>query len=207
MNTGDAVLVADLQSDEPQRVKNAWAVWYSRDAATVRRALGRAAAGGVDIEALTHDAFIAAVTRVRSKRFCYRRGNLSRYVYVVALNLLRHEQRLRHSTEVPFTLAAARSGGDAAELFAAPSTTEPAAVVETRFLHERLAEQVREGLAELDPEERQLLISRYLADRTCRELAAARGIPASTLESRLWRLRARLRRQPALYRAWEMLAA
>jgi len=47
----------------------------------------------------------------------------------------------------------------------------------------------------------------YLAGRTSRELAAEHQIPASTLEVRLWRLRARLRRQPVLRRAWEMLAA
>ncbi|MCZ7569390.1 MAG: sigma-70 family RNA polymerase sigma factor [Ardenticatenaceae bacterium] len=207
MSMADAGLVEDLQSDEPQRMKNAWAAWYQRDAPTVRSALSRAGAPNVDAEGLTHDAFIAAVTRIRSRRFCYKQGNLSRYISVVALNLLRYEQRLRRATEVPFTVLRTRAEVEATETPVAPAATEPATTVEARLFDRWLAEQVRAGLAGLAPEQRQLLIGHYLAGRTSRELAAEHQIPASTLEVRLWRLRARLRRQPVLRRAWEMLAA
>lgn len=207
MSIDDATLVAALQSDDPQQIKEAWAEWYNRDAAVVRRALGHRATWRVDVEALTHDAFIAAVMRIRSGQFCYRRGRLRWYVYAVALNLLRDEQRLRRYTEVPLSASTVHARSSTAEILFAPATTDPAAVFEARSFELWLAEQVHVGLAVLEPEQRQLLDAHYLKGRTCRELATERQIPASTLQARLWRLRARLRRQPALRRAWEMLAA
>lgn len=53
--------------------------------------------------------------------------------------------------------------------------------------------ELRDLLAELDPEERSLLYLRYGADLTYPELAQRLGIPIGTAKVRIHRLRARLR--------------
>lgn len=202
----DATLVAHLQSNEPLRVKAAWTAWYERDAEAVRRTLHQVAAPETDIAAVAHDAFIVAVKRIQSTGFHYRRGKLRRYVCAVALNLLRSEQREWRWREIPF---AALGPEYESQIIGRPAEAVegPEASVEARHFEQWLAGQVRAGLATLDPDERALLLAHHLDGRTQRELAAERSIPTATLGVRLWRLRARLRRQPALRAAWEALAA
>ena len=59
--------------------------------------------------------------------------------------------------------------------------------------HVVLAIDVRRALAELSEGDRRLLLARYWADMTQREVADLLGMPAGTAKVRLHRLRARLR--------------
>ncbi|MCZ7567821.1 MAG: RNA polymerase sigma factor [Ardenticatenaceae bacterium] len=197
MSGTDELLVEHLRSNDAHAVKAAWAAWYTRDGAAVQSALRRAGASEDDVEDLAHDAFIAAVGRIQAPHFHYRGGRLRNYVCVVALNRWRSMRYRSLSREVPFS----------ALLAAARAAIEPATPVERRVLAQWLAGQVHAGLSTLDPEERRLLLAHHLDGRTQRDLAAERQVPASTIGVRLWRLRARLQRQPELRQAWEALAA
>lgn len=200
----DMILVHHLRSHEPARARDAWAAWYERDAEAVRRMLDRVAAPGTDIEALAHDAFIVAVRGIRSQTFRYRQGRLRRYVCKVALNLLRQEWRAWRGREILFR---ALFPTTAEERVPALAGGELESSVDAADFEQWLAHQVRAGLAELDSEERQLLLAYHLDGRTQRELAAERNVPVSTVGVQLWRLRARLRRQRELHGAWEALVA
>ncbi len=59
--------------------------------------------------------------------------------------------------------------------------------------HVVLAIDVRRALAELSEGDRRLLLARYWADMTQREVADLLGMPDGTAKVRLHRLRARLR--------------
>jgi RNA polymerase sigma-70 factor (ECF subfamily) len=59
--------------------------------------------------------------------------------------------------------------------------------------HVALAVDVRRALAELSEGDRRLLLARYWADLTQREVADLLGMPDGTAKVRLHRLRARLR--------------
>lgn len=77
------------------------------------------------------------------------------------------------------------------------ATAEPA-VADVGGLHAVLrgeqAERVRRVLETLSPEDRQLLIERHVEGWTLDEMAAAHGIPRSTLVDRLLRVGERFRR-------------
>ena len=71
------------------------------------------------------------------------------------------------------------------------TTAEPSAPATDA--HVALAVDVRRALAELSEGDRRLLLARYWADMTQREVADLLGMPDGTAKVRLHRLRARLR--------------
>ena len=87
--------------------------------------------------------------------------------------------RRREATARPAAGAVARDRGGA---------LRPAADA-----HVALAIDVRRALAELSEGDRRLLLARYWADMTQREVADLLGMPDGTAKVRLHRLRARLR--------------
>ncbi len=56
-------------------------------------------------------------------------------------------------------------------------------------------ELVRKALCELSPKDRELLLLKYTEDWTCRELAERLGVSVTTVETRLYRARGRLRKE------------
>ena len=58
-------------------------------------------------------------------------------------------------------------------------------------------ELVRKALCELSPKDRELLLLKYTEDWTCRELAERLGVSVTTVETRLYRARGRLRNELA----------
>jgi RNA polymerase sigma-70 factor (ECF subfamily) len=58
-------------------------------------------------------------------------------------------------------------------------------------------ELVRNALCKLSPKDRELLLLKYTEDWTCRELAERLGVSVTTVETRLYRARGRLRNELA----------
>jgi RNA polymerase sigma-70 factor (ECF subfamily) len=69
------------------------------------------------------------------------------------------------------------------------TSTEPS----TAFNHSPLGEFLEEGLAELTSQDRQIVEGKYLHGSTVRDLAAETGLTEKAVESRLLRLRLRIR--------------
>ncbi|WP_405991973.1 RNA polymerase sigma factor [Streptomyces sp. NBC_00986] len=82
-----------------------------------------------------------------------------------------------------------------------PDVTDPWQVVDQRLDAAAMAPALRRALAELPPEERELLLLISWEQLTPTEAAAVVGIPAGTARSRLHRARGRLRDRLTLPRA------
>jgi RNA polymerase sigma-70 factor (ECF subfamily) len=65
------------------------------------------------------------------------------------------------------------------------------------LLAEEEMELVRKALCELSAKDRELLLLKYTEDWTCRELAERLGVSVTTVETRLYRARERLRNELA----------
>ena len=96
------------------------------------------------------------------------------WLYGIAANLMRHHWR----KEKRMLRAYARTGVD-------PVYTEDEPAEDTR--------ELAAALAELRPDEREILLLHAWAELTDTEIAAALGIPAGTVKSRLSRTREKLR--------------
>jgi RNA polymerase sigma-70 factor (ECF subfamily) len=120
---------------------------------------------------------------LRSRRpFDPRRGSGRRWLYTIALNLLRdHARRATHEHRVIRDLGA---GTPAAERDAA------LAAVEQR-------DELQRALAELSEAEREALALRFGGDLTVREVARVLGEGESAVEGRIYRALGRLREQLA----------
>ena len=113
-----------------------------------------------------------------------------------AIKAWRHQANCR-TPEHPQAWLAAIARREALRLRGPPrvqsleTTAEPSAPATDA--HVALAVDVRRALAELSEGDRRLLLARYWADMTQREVADLLGMPDGTAKVRLHRLRARLR--------------
>jgi RNA polymerase sigma-70 factor (ECF subfamily) len=111
-------------------------------------------------------------------------GTARGWLFGVARNvLLLHLRRADRSTPVP-----------------APEVADPWQAVDQRLDASALAPQLRRALADLPPEERELMLLIAWEQLTPSEAATVVGIPAGTARSRLHRARGRLRER--LTPAW-----
>ncbi|MTA14818.1 MAG: sigma-70 family RNA polymerase sigma factor [Actinobacteria bacterium] len=110
-------------------------------------------------------------------------GHERAWLYGIASNLLRRhwrsEQRLLRSQH--------RSASSVSVV------GDPLLAVEDRFDARRDVDRVLEAVALLDPDDRDVLLLTVWEGLTSAEVAAALGVPAGTVRSRLSRIRAHLR--------------
>jgi RNA polymerase sigma factor (sigma-70 family) len=131
---------------------------------------------------VVHDAFLAlwrAPEAYDPSRGGFRTFFLS-LVHHRAVDTIRREQRLRDRSERAANLEPV-TGEDVAE-----------AVTEEAFLHVRRKE-VREALADLSPDQRQVLEMAYFGGMTQAEIADALGIPLGTVKTRTFAAMRKLR--------------
>jgi RNA polymerase sigma factor (sigma-70 family) len=131
---------------------------------------------------VVHDAFLAiwrAPEAYDPARGAFRTFFLS-LVHHRAVDTIRREQRLRDRNERAANLEPV-TGEDVAE-----------AVTEEAFLHVRRKE-VREALADLSPDQRQVLEMAYFGGMTQVDIAEALGIPLGTVKTRTFAAMRKLR--------------
>ncbi|MFC0429870.1 RNA polymerase sigma factor [Kutzneria buriramensis] len=148
------------------------------------RSLHRYLAVRVDVQVaddLVHEAFLTAWERRAD--FDPSRAGLKAWVYGIATNLLRQHVR----TEGRRLRALAREHGR--RVVTDRVDERMAAVIDA----ETLAADLAETLAELRPEERDVLLLVAWADLTPAEIAEVTDTPVATVRTRLFRARARLR--------------
>jgi RNA polymerase sigma-70 factor (ECF subfamily) len=128
--------------------------------------------------ALAEDVMADAFERVLTARrgFDRRRGTEKAWLYTIALNCLRDHLR-RSAVE---ERALERIGGAPAE----PDRTLEGA---------EMRDEVTRLMAELDPDEREVVALRYGGELTVPEIAGLLGVPLTTAESRLYRALRRMR--------------
>ncbi len=127
-------------------------------------------------EDLVADTFEAAY-RARA-RFDRRRGSARTWLYAIALNLLRDQGRRRVAEARAYERSAAGPGD--------PSSDGALDGVDER-------DRIMRALARLSAPERECVALRFGADLSLKEIAAATGEPATTVEGRLYRGLRRLR--------------
>lgn len=162
---------------EPARLVGAWFEDHV-DAihAYVCRRAGRDVAGDV-----TAETFRVALTQF--ERYDPTLGNERAWLYGIASNLLRRHWRSEQR--------ALRSLHRSARARLAPD--DPLSAVEDRIDAHRDIDRVLDAVALLDPDDRDLLLLTVWEGLTSTEVAAAIGIPAGTVRSRLSRIRGQLR--------------
>jgi RNA polymerase sigma-70 factor (ECF subfamily) len=111
------------------------------------------------------------------RRYDRRKASEKTWLYTIALNLLRDQQR-RGTAEQRAVL---RVGADAGD-----SVDAPDVLVEGR-------DEIQRGLARLSAEEREAIALRFGADLTVPEIAKVLGQPLTTVEGRVYRALRKLR--------------
>lgn len=162
---------------ESQRVV---AVWFERHVDAIHAYVCRRAGEDVALD-VTAETFRVALAQF--DQYDPARGNERAWLYGVASNLLRRHWR----TEQRMLRTQHRSG------FAAAVTGDPLLAVEERIDARRDVDRVLVAVERLDPDDRDLLFLTVWERLTSAEVAAALGIPAGTVRSRLNRIRAQLR--------------
>jgi RNA polymerase sigma-70 factor (ECF subfamily) len=159
--------------------------WQDRIHAAVYRMTGDAE----DAKDLAQETFVRAWSNLRS----FQGGSaLGTWLYSIALNQVRSEMRKRSAQKrgAPISLDArsgdGESGIDPADV--GPGAEDAAATKE----HVRL---LRQAVAALDPEFREVIVLREFQDLSYEEIAEATGAPVGTVRSRLFRAREELRRK------------
>ena len=153
-------------------------------AAYVEQAWGTLVRAAVFLGALPHEAEdLAQTTLVR----CYTgwdkvssADNRDAYVYRVLVNGITRGRRRRWRGEVPYQ-----------DLPEPPPSDDPAATVS-------LSQSIRTSLDRLGPEQRQVLVLRYVADLTEAQIATVLGIAPGTVKSRASRAIATLSEDESL---------
>lgn len=149
---------------------------YPRVRAYLERRAGREVA--MDLASETF-----AVAFDRRRRYDPAHEDAAPWLLGISTRLLRRQ----HRSEVRHLRAVARLDGSGRE-------DDPAPVVESRLDAVALRRPLLAGLAELTPDERDLLVLIAWADLTYAEAAIALDIPLGTVRSRLHRARGRLQR-------------
>jgi RNA polymerase sigma-70 factor (ECF subfamily) len=163
--------------DEAQRVV---AVWFERHVDAIHAYVCRRAGEDVALD-VTAETF--RVVLAQFGRYDAARGNERAWLYGVASNLLRRHWR----TEQRMLRTQHRS------VFTASVTGDPLLAVEERIDARRHVDRVLFAVERLDPDDRDLLLLTVWERLTSAEVAAALGIPAGTVRSRLSRIRSQLR--------------
>ncbi|MGH9805186.1 MAG: RNA polymerase sigma factor [Candidatus Acidiferrales bacterium] len=118
-------------------------------------------------EEITQDVFLALVQRRNGYHVS---ASFRTYLYRIALNRIASEYRKKKESDPLPEEVPAASGGD------------PAVV-----------QQVREALAQLEPEQREIVLLREYQGLSYEEIAAVLSIPVGTVRSRLFRAKMALR--------------
>jgi len=118
-------------------------------------------------EEITQDVFLALVQRRNGYQVT---ASFRTYLYRIALNRIASEYRKKKETDPLPEEAPAAGGGD------------PVVV-----------QQVREALAQLEPEQREIVLLREYQGLSYEEIAAVLSIPVGTVRSRLFRAKMALR--------------
>jgi RNA polymerase sigma factor (sigma-70 family) len=170
----DAQIIAASES-EP----HVFATIFDRHYDAVHRYLARRV--GVDVtDDLAAEAFTEAFD-VRA-RFDIARPDARPWLFGIATNLLRHH----HRSEARRLRAYARVDRP-------PDTDEADGVIDARLDAHRAGPMIATALAQLTPDERDVLLLFAWADLRYEEIAVALQIPIGTVRSRLSRARGRLR--------------
>lgn len=139
-------------------------------------------AGGETADELAADVFVVAFERRRT--FDPDRGEVRSWLYGIALNLLRNRQRSEGRARRAFQRAAGlRDEAD-----------DEAAVVDDAVDLADRGRRVRQALAHLDRDHREVLALYAWEELSYDEIAAALAVPVGTVRSRLSRARDNLRR-------------
>jgi RNA polymerase sigma-70 factor (ECF subfamily) len=159
--------------------------WQDRIHAAVYRMVGDAE----DARDLAQETFVRAWSSLRS----FQGGSsFGTWLYSIALNQVRSEMRKRSALKrgAPVSLDATRGddegGIDPAD--SAPGSEERAETAEDVTL-------LRQEVARLDAEHREVLVLREFQDLSYEEIAEIVGVPVGTVRSRLFRAREDLRRR------------
>lgn len=162
---------------EPARLVGAW---FEEHVETIHAYVCRRA--GRDVAAdVTAETFRVAL--VQFDRYDPSLGNERAWLYGIATNLLRRHWR----TEIRALRTQQRS------VLSMPAVGDPLLAAEDRIDARRDVDRVLEAVALLDPDDRDIVLLSVWEGLTSAEVAAAVGIPAGTVRSRLSRIRAQLR--------------
>jgi RNA polymerase sigma-70 factor (ECF subfamily) len=120
-------------------------------------------------------------------------AKLSTWIYRIAVNLcknrLKYLSRRRASSLEDMDEIADRLSGDSAKGVSVAGISRPDELIEGMQL-ERL---VKQAIAQVDPDFREVLILRDVEDLSYEEIAAITNLPDGTVKSRIHRARAQLR--------------
>ena len=173
-NAGDRVDVAD---GDPSIV---FASLFERHGPAVLRYLTRRVGSG-PAEDLLAETFLRALSNRRS--YAPGKAGPGPWLFGIATNVLREHLRERGRD---LATGAVDQGGLWVD--------GPAETVPDRVDAQRRTSRLAAGIAALDPGDRDVLLLTAWAGLSTGEVAAALGIPAGTVRSRLHRVRQRLRR-------------
>ena len=157
--------------------------WQDRIYAAVYRMTGDAE----DARDLAQETFLRAWSNLRSFAGGAAFGT---WLYSIALNQVRSEMRKRSAQKrgAPLSLDAPVGEGDRGI-----DPADPAPGARRRLETAEHAALVRDAIARLDPEFREVLVLREFQDLSYEEIAASVGVPVGTVRSRLFRAREELR--------------
>jgi len=159
--------------------------WQDRIHAAVYRMTGNSE----DAKDLAQETFVRAWSNLRS----FQGGAaLGTWLYSIALNQVRSEMRKRSAQKrgAPVSLDAPR-GDDGTGID--PADKRPGA--EDALATKEHVRLLRQAVAALDPEFREVVVLREFQDLSYEEIARATGVPVGTVRSRLFRAREELRRK------------
>lgn len=139
-------------------------------------------------ESITQDCFLKAhLTRTRFRGDC----SISTWLMRIAFNLVRDHTK---SHKFRFWKTAAATAVDASDVsqYLASGASSP----ETHLIAKERVEMVYEALRELSDKQRSVFLMRFVEDMDLPEIAAATGMPVTTVKTHLYRavgaVRARL---------------
>lgn len=137
---------------------------YQSHGKKIKRAIEGMVGSEAVAQELTHDAFMKAWSQLP---YFLRKSKLSTWLYQIGINTARDYLRAR------------RRGPAIEEEYVELLSPERRAV--------------REGLLEVDPDEREILVLHYYEGQTVEEIGEILGAPAGTIKSRLFEARKGLR--------------
>lgn len=181
----DLVAVRRCLAGERAAFAELVARWQDRIYATVYRMTGDAE----DARDVAQETFLRAWSSLRT----FEGGSaFGTWLHSIAINQVRSEMRRRSAQKrgAPVSLDAPR--GDDEGGIDPPDDARPAEEAAAAKEHARL---LREAVASLDEDAREVIVLREFQDLSYEEIAAAVGCPVGTVRSRLFRAREELRRR------------
>lgn len=172
--------------------RDAFAVLVERHGSRIHAAILRMIGDPEAANDLSQETFLKAYAGLAT----FRRGAaFSTWLYAIAINQVRTEFRRRKSVKGQAMLSLDApvdgAGDDAGGRSMEPEGAEPAPGDEAERREE--AERLRRALGRIEEEYREAVVLRDLEGLSYGEIAAATGVPAGTVRSRIHRGRAALR--------------